>query len=180
MQTNDTYNRGGLIAFLFSMAFSLVFFVYIVFINKGIDLKEVPEEAQSGGQAVAQTEVKKIDMAKVEKPWEPNEDVAAYGATVFKTNCTSCHGEKGMGDGVAAANINPPPRNLVEGKWKKGGTSIALYTTLLNGSEGTSMASFKHLPKSDRWALVQFIRSITKNKETDDAAKLEEFAKAAN
>lgn len=41
------------------------------------------------------------------------------------------------------------------------------------------MAPFKHLPKTDRWALVQFIRSITQNKEADDAATLATFGATA-
>ena len=39
------YNRGGYIAFMFSMAFTIVFFIYIAFIHPGVDLKElkIPE-----------------------------------------------------------------------------------------------------------------------------------------
>jgi hypothetical protein len=44
---------------------------------------------------------------------------------------------------------------------------------------GTSMAAFGHIPVKDRWALVQFVRSITQNKEKDDPAKLDAFAKTA-
>jgi mono/diheme cytochrome c family protein len=173
MESNDTYNRGGLIAFIFSMVFSLVFFVYIALFNSGVDLKEVPDEAFSAGAAA-------FDITKVEKPWEPGEAMVTHGGKIYQNNCASCHGEKGAGDGVAGQAIVPPPRNLIEGKWKKGGTSIALYTTLLEGIPGTSMVAFKHLSKNDRWALVQFIRSITQNAEADDTAKLEEFAKGAN
>lgn len=179
MQTQDTYNRGGLIAFLFSMAFSLLFFVYVGLMHPGIDLKEVSAEALSGGPAVAGGQAKPaIDVSKIEKPWEPNEDMVAYGAKVYKANCAACHGDTGMGDGPAGKAIGA--RNFVEGKWKQGGDSVSLYTTLQKGVPGTSMVSFGHLPKADRWAMVQFIHSITKNKVADDAAQLEAFAKTAN
>ncbi|MGE0763593.1 MAG: cytochrome c [Bdellovibrionales bacterium] len=181
MQTQDTYNRGGLIAFIFSMAFSLAFFAYIGLMHPGIDLKEVPTEALGGAeQAVAGTAAPAAaDMSKIEKPWEPNDAVAAHGAVVYKNTCAVCHGDKGMGDGPAGAALVPPPRNFVEGKWKQGGSSIELFTTLEKGIPGTSMVAFAHLPLADRWAMVQFIRSITKNKVADDAAKLEAFAKTA-
>ena len=41
------------------------------------------------------------------------------------------------------------------------------------------MVSFKHLPIKHRWALVQMIRSITKNKVPDNEEQLESFAKTA-
>ena len=84
-----------------------------------------------------------------------------------------------MGDGAAGKALNPPPRNLVEGGWKVGGDRVALFKTLQLGIEGTSMAAFGHIPKNDRWAMVHFIRSITKDKTKDDDTKVEEFAKTA-
>lgn len=178
MQKQDSYNRGGLIAFIFSMAFSLIFFAYIGLLHPGVNLKEVPEEALTSDGGVAQTPA--FDMTKVEKPWEQNAEVETYGATIFKRNCASCHGEAGLGDGAAAASLNPPPRNLVEGQWKQGGSSKALYVTLQNGIPGSSMVGFKSISKADRWAMVQYIRSITKNKTPDDATELNAFAPTAD
>jgi mono/diheme cytochrome c family protein len=178
MQNADTYNRGGFIAFLFSMIFTFAFFIYIVAIHPGVDLKEVPEEGAAQGPAVAQGTAApaQVDVSKIEKPWEPNEDMVAHGKAVFQQNCAICHGSEGHGDGPAGKSLVPPPRNLVKGEWKRGGTSIALFTTVTKGLEGTSMASFAHLPVQDRWSLVQFIRSITNNKGEDKPAELEKFA----
>jgi cytochrome c553 len=39
---------------------------------------------------------------------------AAKGAETFKTMCASCHGEKGKGDGAAAAALNPKPANFTD------------------------------------------------------------------
>lgn len=173
----DKHNKGGMIAFIFSIAFCLIFFVYISFIHPGVDLKEVAEEVPAAEAAPGAAPA--INMSKVEKPWAEDEAVAAHGKKVYSTNCAICHGAEGKGDGAAGAGLNPKPRNLVEGKWKVGGDSIALFKTLQNGIPGGSMASFKHLPKSDRWALVQFVRSITSNKEKDDPAALDKFGPTA-
>lgn len=177
---NDSYNRGGYIAFLFSMAFSLGFFIYIVGVHPGVDLKEVtpttaPEQTLAGGAQPA----KAVDVSKIEKPWVPNEDMAAHGQKIYSNVCAVCHGPTGLGDGPAGMSLNPKPRNLVEGKWKQGGDSIAMFNTLTKGIPGTSMAAFGHLPLVDRWALVQYIHSITKDLVKDDPAKLEAFAKDA-
>lgn len=57
------YNRGGMLAFSFSMVITLVFFVYVAFIHSGVDLQEIKgsqpktEEASQGapqGEAVAE------------------------------------------------------------------------------------------------------------------------------
>ena len=36
----DQYNRGGMLAFSFSMAFVFAFFFYLIFVHPGVDLKE--------------------------------------------------------------------------------------------------------------------------------------------
>lgn len=40
------YNRGGMLAFSFSMAITLVFFLYVAFIHSGVDLKEIQPPAE--------------------------------------------------------------------------------------------------------------------------------------
>ncbi len=176
----DDYNKGGLIAFIGSVVFCLLFFVYISFIHPGIDLKEIPEQTASGDMNMAaNAKPADPDVSKVAKPWEDNADMVAHGKVVFKNNCAICHGDEGKGDGPAGKALVPPPRNFVEGKWKKGGRSQDLFHTVQNGLEGSSMASFKHLPKNDRWAVIQFVRSITQNKVKDDAAALEKYGATA-
>jgi cytochrome c553 len=44
-------------------------------------------------------------------PFELKGD-AAKGEATFKTMCASCHGEKGDGNGAAAAALNPKPTNF--------------------------------------------------------------------
>ena len=99
------------------------------------------------------------------------------GAEVYSTYCALCHGPQGKGDGIAGRGLKPPPRDFTEGDWKHGGTRIDLFKIITAGSEGTSMAPFAHIAKKERWALVHFIRSLTKNKISDDSAHTQEFAK---
>ena len=177
---ND-YNKGGFIAFMFCMVTSFALFIYVSFIYEGIDLKEIPEVEVSGPeQAIgAVDKAASFDINAVEKPWESSEAFVAYGHKVYKTNCSSCHGNDGAGDGPVAASLQPAPRNFVEGNWTAGGDSKSLYLSIQKGLPGTSMAPFGHLSKNDRWAMVHYIRSVTKNKIKDDPAKLEAFAAKA-
>jgi mono/diheme cytochrome c family protein len=168
----EAYDKWGLLTFLGTFSFCLLFFVYIAFVHDGIMLDEI-REMPKDGQPV-------FNMAVVADPWKENADVVAHGAKIYKNNCASCHGEKGLGDAPAGMALVPPARNLVEGKWKLGGSSEALFKTLQNGISGGAMVSFKHLPKNDRWALVQFIRSITNNKVADKEQELASFAATAD
>jgi cytochrome c553 len=39
---------------------------------------------------------------------------AAKGEAHYKSFCISCHGEKGQGDGLAAASLTPKPTNFAD------------------------------------------------------------------
>jgi mono/diheme cytochrome c family protein len=174
--SNEQYNRGGMIAFLFSMVFVFVFFIYIVAIHPGVDLAENVVDPAAASEAGA---VPVFDIASVKEPWVANEDVVKYGAKVFATNCALCHGAEGKGDGSAGAGLNPKPRNLVEGKWTQGPGMTDHFKVVTNGIPGSSMAAFGHFKPADRWALVQFIESITQNKSPETPEQIAEFAKTA-
>ena len=170
------YNKSGLIVLLASVFFGFALFAWLFFFPPSMNLAELEED--SPASVVSEDKVE-VDLSQVKEPWIYSDSLVAHGSKVYQTYCASCHGKTGLGDGLAAKSLNPPPRNFVEGTWKKGGSSLDLYQTLGQGIEGTSMVSFSYLSKEDRWALVHYIRSITKNKVKDDKEKLEEFAKTA-
>lgn len=184
MANNDSgyrpgdYNKSGMIMFIGSFGFSILFFFYLGYMDNGIHMGEINKEQMLENEMRAKGEViKKFKVADVAEPWLSSEDMLKHGAKIYKQNCTTCHGDAGMGDGPSSAGLKPAPRNLVKGPWKKGGKSIELFTTLTNGfAPGSSMASYKHLKVGDRWALVHFVRSITEDKPEDDAAELKAFA----
>src|SRR5580765_8074331 len=63
-----------------------------------------------GGAAWAQTPWTAPDSEKSRKsPIAASAQVAEQGEKVAKTNCVSCHGPRGKGDGAAAAALNPRP-----------------------------------------------------------------------
>lgn len=174
--SSDPSNRGGFIAFLFSMGFVFVFMLYLVTIHPGVNLDEkvVDPHNLAPGQQTEQ-----FNIEKIAEPWVIDDQIVAYGGKLYQTNCALCHGPEGKGDGPAGAGLNPKPRNLVEGKWTQGEGLVAHFNVVTNGIPGTSMASFKHFKVGDRWALAQYIQSITQNKGNDDPAKVAEFAKTA-
>jgi mono/diheme cytochrome c family protein len=180
-QSQRDFNRGGLIALLGSIAFTMAYFVYVAFLSGGVNLKEIAPEGKGAASQpaasnavlpIAAEEDKDPDVSANKEPWLATPELIAHGRHVFKTTCALCHGAQGRGDGPAGASLNPHPRNLVEGKWKRGGTSLGLYDVLSNGLPPSAMASYGYMPPIDRWALVAYIRSITDNKVADDVAAL--------
>lgn len=176
-ELKDNHNRGGLIAFIFSMVFVFAFFFYTVSIHKGVDLGEKVVDPNAPAISVDGKPV--FDIAKVSEPWVTSEDMIGHGKKLFSANCAMCHGATGAGDGAAGQGLNPKPRNLIEGKWKKGGGLIGHFKVLQEGIPGGSMASYAHFKVADRWALVHFIESITQNKGSDTAQAVADFAKTA-
>jgi caa(3)-type oxidase subunit IV len=98
-------------------------------------------------------------QSKYEKAWIGNPELVAHGKELFAAQCVTCHGAGGAGDGVAAAGLNPKPRNftVAEG-WKNGRKPSQIYTTLTKGLN--SMPAFGSLPSDDRWALSHFVRTL--------------------
>ena len=165
------YNKFGFYFFIATLLFSSLWASYFLIFNNKIDMGEYSAQTEKNQSTEALSPEEKA------RPWISTDSLVAYGGKVYQAQCALCHGKKGLGDGTPG--LVPPPRNLVEGKWRKGGASKALFITLEKGIEGSSMVSFKHLPQLDRWALVHYVRSITKNKVVDDEKNLEEFAKQA-
>ena len=114
----------------------------------------------------------------IEAPWISSPELVGRGKVVYDKACAVCHGKEGRGNGPASSGLVPPPRDLVEGRWKQGGTSKELFVTMEMGIPGTSMIGFAHFSLLLRWALVHYIRSITDNKPEDDLNELEKFAQS--
>ena len=165
----DFHNKGGLLALLGSIGFVFLFFFYIVYINSGVDLAENVSDPAVPGEI-------QFDLASVEKAWISSDDIVKAGAKLYKQNCALCHGANGdLVGGIANA------RNLVEGNWKAGNTLIDHYKVLQNGIAGSQMVSFKaQLNVKERWAVVHFVESITKNKSNDKPEDVEAFALTAD
>jgi mono/diheme cytochrome c family protein len=80
--------------------------------------------------------------------------------TTVKTNCETCHGASGKGDGPAAAALPPPkPADWTSAKIQSESDAI-LFCKISEGRG--AMPPWKHLPEKDRWEVVNYIRTLKK------------------
>ncbi|MBD3646707.1 MAG: FTR1 family protein, partial [Pseudomonadales bacterium] len=75
-------------------------------------------------------------------------------AELYESQCASCHGVEGMGNGAAAEGMEPPPTDFRNVERAHQRTLYGLYNTITLGVEGTAMAGRPDLSDEQRWALA--------------------------
>jgi mono/diheme cytochrome c family protein len=95
-----------------------------------------------------------------ENPMPGDEESIARGANLFEIHCQMCHGQTGEGTGpIAAFLINYKPANLtspvVQSK-----SDGSIFLTISNGLEGRMPPLNENLTVSERWDVVNFVRTL--------------------
>jgi len=84
----------------------------------------------------------------------------ASGASLFKDNCSGCHGESGAGDGPAAPYMGVKPRNLVKDPFIQG-DSVAAISSTISGGLGAYMPAFgSKLTDPEIDSLAKYVRGL--------------------
>jgi mono/diheme cytochrome c family protein len=137
---NRTHSIGKSVLFYFF----LLFFNFVYF--------------QSFAQSPPWVAPKEADNIK--NPLTPNSSTLADAKALYIANCAPCHGDKGRGDGPAAAGLNPKPADH-SSTAVQSETDGALFWKL---SEGRApMPAYKKIfTDQQRWELINYIRTLAK------------------
>lgn len=100
------------------------------------------------GTLVQQAPVK---VKTLSNPFEGQQRAQRAGAKLFARECAACHGPVGLGMGKA------PPLNQADVHEAAPG---ALFWVLRNGSLKHGMPSFAHLPESQRWQIITYLKTL--------------------
>ena len=106
------------------------------------------------------------EFASLTNPFAGDADAIAAGKELCVTNCVSCHGPEGAGDGAAAEALDPKPANLGD---------TTMMTTLTDGylfwrvSKGGAMEPFNSamiawegaLSEEQRWQVISYVRTFS-------------------
>ena len=99
-------------------------------------------------------------MGAPENPVEADEASLTRGAELYAIHCKMCHGETYQGNGPIGPFLANKPANLtspiVQSK-----SDGSIFLTITNGVEGKMPPMNENLLVSDRWDLVNFIRTLS-------------------
>ena len=91
-------------------------------------------------------------------PLDGNTAVLADAKKLYVSMCAPCHGDKGRGDGPAAAALNPHPADH-SSKAIQSESDGSLFYKMTTGRG--PMQSFRtKLTDAQRWSLVNYIRTL--------------------
>lgn len=97
---------------------------------------------------------------------EPEPVVAATpeaeARQLFEGRCSPCHGASGAGDGVAAAALNPRPRNFHDATWQSSVTDAQIENIIRVGGAavGKSVAMPANPDLASKPAVVTALRAL--------------------
>jgi mono/diheme cytochrome c family protein len=95
-----------------------------------------------------------------ENPTVADENSIIRGAELYAINCRMCHGVQGQGNGtIAPFLINFKPANLTS-ELVQSKSDGSIFLTISNGLEGRMPALNENLTVSERWDIVNFVRTL--------------------
>ena len=117
----------------------------------------------------------KIALGQFSRPWtipdkyktmkNPNrpgdQKVIINGQKFWTTNCKTCHGIKGMGDGPRAASLKGDPGDLSTPAFQAQADGILYYKAFVGREDMPNFEKIILLEK-DRWDLISYIRTLKK------------------
>jgi len=90
---------------------------------------------------------------------------ASRGATLYATNCSSCHGPKGDGDGPVGASLVPKPAKHSDGAYMNALTNDHLFQVIKAGGPSVGKSPMMApwggvLNDGQIWDVIAFVRSL--------------------
>lgn len=92
---------------------------------------------------------------------------AERGKSLFGTHCASCHGLTGKGDGVAAAALNPKPKDLTDKTYTTTLKDQYVFDLIQKGGAALGKSPLmpplgSQLKDGDIRDVIAYVRSLTK------------------
>ncbi len=94
-------------------------------------------------------------------PIAPTQGSVAAGQKLYSKTCAMCHGKSGEADGPAVIELNIHPAKLSDPQLKTESDG-ALFWKITTGKKPMP-AYGRRLSETDRWNLVNYIRTLPKN-----------------
>jgi mono/diheme cytochrome c family protein len=99
--------------------------------------------------------------AAKKNPIAPTQDSITAGQKIYSKTCVLCHGKSGDADGPAVIELNIHPARLSDPQLLDIESDGALFWKITTGKRPMP-AYGKRLSETDRWNLVNYIRTLPK------------------
>ena len=100
------------------------------------------------------------DYAGLTNPIAADETSLERGKTLYATNCASCHGDGGMGDGPAGAALEPAPAPVAHTSQMMADDYLFWRISEGGAEFGTTMLGWKALDEQSRWDMINYMRAL--------------------
>jgi len=116
--------------------------------------------AAAAGDSMSGKWLSPAESAAKKNPIAPTQASIAAGQKIYSKICAQCHGKTGDADGPAVIELNIHPAKLSDPKLATESDG-SLFWKITTGKK--PMPGFgKRLSETDRWNLVNYIRTLTK------------------
>jgi len=95
---------------------------------------------------------------KMENPYA-DADLDKVGKMLYSKHCKSCHGNKGLGDGPKAKQLETFPGDFASEEFQSG-TDGELYYKSFVGRDEMPNYEKKITDEEDRWAIINYLRTL--------------------
>lgn len=87
----------------------------------------------------------------LKNPYAGQETAVTAGSRLYATNCSSCHGSHGQGNGAMPAVSQGPTQSASDGE---------VFWFITTGAVDKGMPSWSTLSERQRWQLVSYLKSL--------------------
>lgn len=101
------------------------------------------------------------EYAGLTSPVAADEASIARGGEIFAVNCASCHGDGGMGDGIASVGLDPAPAPIAHTTQKMGDNYLFWRISEGGAQFNSAMPAWKEIfDEQSRWDLINYVRAL--------------------
>ncbi len=113
------------------------------------------------------------EFASMTNPMAGHDEAIAAGQALFTTNCVTCHGPEGKGDGEGGVNLDPKPANLADSAMMADMSDGYLFWRISKGGAfepfNSAMPSWEQtFTEEQRWQLVSYVRTLSGDDHHDE------------
>ncbi len=87
----------------------------------------------------------------------------SQGEKLYQSNCSVCHGAKGMSDTTIGKTMKKKPAAIADPEILNRLSPEKVYQVILDGFSERGMPSYKHLSEKERWDLAAYVFTLNCN-----------------